>query len=491
MPFNPTTQRWEDDKGNPVPAPPGAPAPAPAVPAPLFGPKPEHESTTVVENRIMSPASEEARKNVALATGGVANAQDAVTDVKVEEAGRAATAASDEAALLTDQKNRQWEADQAEKRERDAWLADQKRGVEEDAAAKRKAGAARADYWKGNEAGEVAVALFRGIQEGAQAYQGRSGPTGVERIVEAKMDAHERKLVGEYEATAEARRLKKENYQEWERGRALVRIAAEKQNAAELATIRSHAEAFAKQLGPEKERAIGALSQKLEQLGNARLDQKLAAEGDQVFKRSTTNRDPTAGRATGAANRQLTNETIEAATAAADLERLAADQSRLIAKNGGDIPVTGADAADFETNQRAMAAALQKQFGKSDNDAILASKMEGAPTTWGKVWSQVPGVKDLDAVNPVLTYQTIMANNVRRSKAHAQTRIDIENKTAGASATAALGGRTPSVTEQAAANMGMKSPAAAGDGEVKTYKDKKGRVFQGIKQPDGKIREVQ
>lgn len=338
--------------GLPLPASPVSPAPPTAAPLVFPPARPLHESTSTSEQKIESPASAAARLGEVAAEEAVATAREAVTDVNARIAGTEAAGATAVAG--------QMKKDIAAKREREAndevkrqqFLDGLREGIEKRTEAKKKAGAARADFWDGNAAGEVAVAIFRGIQSGIQSYRGQSGPTDAERIVEAKLAAHERKLIGAWEAEEENQRLKKEDFDRWEAGRALVAAKAAAESAEEIALIKARAEAFAKSLTPEQQRAMGDLTAKLETLENRHRDRKFAEGYDKSVKFSSTNRSESGSG--GAAARADDTIAFDPKTGEPMFRTTTNQQAKEINSNGATIVKVTNDAREFAEIMRKL-----------------------------------------------------------------------------------------------------------------------------------------
>ena len=408
------TGQWVDD-GQPDPA-----AAAGTVAVPFFPPKPEHETTRVQEQRIESPQSAHAATQAAVASGAQLNANEQTAQVEAAESGVQQQEAGQKEAAFQALKVKQDEIEG----QRQTFITEAKAADAaeiKDAADKHiAAGRARADYWKGNAAGEVFAAILRGIDRAASSFRGESGPTGVDRILEEKISAHERALVGEWEASKEAHELKAADRNKYEAELARRRIEAANQSELEIKLIGARAEKASAALGPERAGAIKAQRDAGEMKAVAALEQKRAADYDLLTKLSQTDRSPTA---TAGSNRPLSTETRELAAAAEEYKRLQARQTELLNKNGGKFPpLDSEDGQEFDTNDKAMTTILQKPLGKADSDALKAEGLQAAPGKGGVI------LQALGRKQGVKNYKTsLRVNSVRLSK-DAQTKLALEGR---------------------------------------------------------------
>lgn len=412
---------------------------APAAPAavPVFPPKPVWEKTVSSSGKVESQASRDAERDLQLSQGKVDTAQEQVNDVTQQEAQVAAPFAQQAA----ESRRESMAAAKAVEDARRKYVEDAQReddaNIEEVKQAKIKAGEARKNFWAGNTAGFVLQHVLRGIGAGAAAWRKESGPTAVDKVFEEKLDAHEKALVGAYEATKEAQQLKKANNEAFLAELEKRRIFAANQSIASIDLIESELKAALAGLSPEKQKAAAALVQAAAEEARAKAKATRAAAYERTTEFRKTNRSET-GSGSTPRGQGLSAEGMEAADASAAYDRMAAEQEAMVKKHKG-FPLPGTpDAARFQNNETAMAAALQKQYGKSDNDAKLAEKTQGTPSTAAQIASQLPGVKELPIANPVNNYLATLNANRDRMKATANTRIAIENKAGGAAASAVV-----------------------------------------------------
>jgi hypothetical protein len=413
MKLNPATGQMEDD---------GIPDPAGVLPvAPIFPPKAAHEVTVTSEQRAPSAQSLTAAKDVALTTGAKLSAQEAVGQVEVAEAGIRNQAAGDEVTELERAKGEaaRQEAERAQFREQSR--ATLKQEIEEDAKKKIAAGRGRADFWKGNATGEVLAAFLRGIDRAASSFRGETGPTGVDRIIEAKIDAHEKALVAEWEASKEAHEKKAADRATYEIDLEKLKIFAAQQSGSELKLYAARRDKAIAALGPERAKAFSEMARATDAAAEARLDQRMAQSLDKIQKFEETRRSPTATAASSAI-RPLSTETKDIASGADEYARLQARQEELLAKHNGFPGLDTEDGQEFDTNDKAMATVLQKPLGKSDSDAEKAEHLQNAPGKGG-VFLQMLGRQQ-----GVKNYKTTLRVNANRLKKDAETRLGLEGR---------------------------------------------------------------
>jgi hypothetical protein len=426
--------------GSAAPAP--APAPAPVAPAAatpaaqaLFPPKPTYEDKTTVKTRVKSADDVAAEAQLAGAEGATDKAQH--TMGLLNAAG--ADADAEGAGKLVDEKRAEIEAHDQAAKERAAMIARHQAAddaeIEQVKQARIAGTGAREHFFDGRAAAKIYSAVLSGISVAAEGVAGRSGPTPVQRAFDEQISNYEKAEMGKADA------LQAEHEQK-SKGRANEaaesdRKAIERKNRALLSVdlIEDEVKAANAALGPDKAKAADALTTATANETRARLKQERGALYDKMIDRDVVNRSETSAGGAGA-NRQLSADTVDAATASADYDRMKKEQKEIIARNKG-IPVYGDDATKFETNTYAMEAALQKQFGKSDNDAKLAARIQGSPGMAGKLWSKLSGTNTVD------NYLAALESNGTRLKAHAENRIAVENKPSGAAASAVVNGQKP------------------------------------------------
>ncbi len=255
MVFDRATGQWKDDG---VPAA-GAPPAAPGIMAQsLFPAKPETEVTT--EAKTEGPQAAAARLGRTTAYGDQQVALDQQGDVMQAEARDKAAAAAAEVQAQQDEINARRDLEAKRVAERERLIADRQAKVDSEVDAKRKAGAAEADYWKGNDTGRILAAVLQGVGAAAGAVRGETGPSAVERVINTAIDRHRQKLVGEWEATKESRELKDADIAAWDREKDRIEREADRQSAVEtkLRTAKVE-EALSKHGGDKAEAQIAEL----------------------------------------------------------------------------------------------------------------------------------------------------------------------------------------------------------------------------------------
>lgn len=400
---NPVTGQLEDD-GQPAAAAPGM--------VPIFPPKPEHEAE--LSQRIEGEQSQTAAARAAVASGAQINANEQEAGVATqEEAIKGQQAGQTETALGALKTHLEQIENERQKFVADARASD---ATEiKDAADKHiAAGRARADYWKGNAAGEVFAALLRGIDRAASSFRGESGPTGTDRIIEEKISAHERALVGEWEASKEAHDLKAVDRSKYEGELARRKIEAANQSELEIKLIGARAEKAAAALGPERAAAVRAQKDAAEQKAFALTDLQRAQNYDLLSK--VTNRSPTSAAGAG----KLSTETRDLLTGAELYGQLAERNREILKQAKAGVPIQGPLATEFETNNKKMSTILQKPLGKSDSDASTARGLQSAPTL-----PAILGAK-IGIGSPVENYLKALEVNTRTLVAEANKAAALE-----------------------------------------------------------------
>ncbi len=349
MRFNPATNQLEDD--------------GTGTGITMFPPKPAHEQAVTTEQRVQGDLSQDAAKNVAVTTGAKQNAQEAAAAVDVAESGVRAKHAGDE---VTELERAKAEADRLEaERVRfvEAGRGAAKEEADQIAKSKIAAGRGRADFWKGNATGEVLAAFLRGIDRAASSFRGETGPTGVDRIIEAKIDAHEKALISEWEASKEAHESRKADRAAYEIDLEKRKIHAGVQSAAELKTYAARRDKAIAALGPERAKAFAALAAASDAAAEARIDQRIAQSFDRITKIEETNRTPTGGAGGGGG---LTAGQGELAGA---LTSITTELAKF-----KDAKVSQEALKTWQNNQTAMAGA-EKTAGQGMIGATLVNKL--------------------------------------------------------------------------------------------------------------------
>ena len=318
--WNPISGQYEDDPlAVGTPALPAAPAPlampnitppmgavgAGSSPGYVFPPPPAFESTVSSERRIRTPsgvaADETARRaasaQVAAETQGsqAGAAEDIARGAELEE--RASTLEGQQA------QNRLFEEEIARANAEGKSLDDE--GIKKNAELRKKANGAETSQWGGNRAGEVIAALLRGIDRTASSYRGETGPSGVDRILQSATAAHEKKLVGEWEASEDAERKRRSNHGEYLTELHRRKGTAAQESLIELQVIGLRGERALLTQAPEKRAAASAQFKSALEAAGARELQKREDARDTINRVSRTDRSLAEGDRGGAAQRGL------------------------------------------------------------------------------------------------------------------------------------------------------------------------------------------
>jgi hypothetical protein len=421
--------------------PPGTPPPAappasltPGVPAAsIFPAKPTYESKDTEKTRIKTAGDVAAEKAVADAEGATDAAQAKVGELNVKEAEAVKKGASDRVKADEARIKAHDDAEKARAELVAKNTADDDKEIEEVKAAKIKAGGAREHYYDNRTGAKIFHAILTGIAQGVQTYQGKSGPTPVDVILEEKYSALEKDLMGQYTALKESHDDKGKQRAASLAEEDRARVALNNRALLSVDLIENQVKEAIAALSPDKQKAANDLLQKSTAEARAKYKQQRQDAYARIHEHETVNRSETSSG--GASKQQLSNDTVEAAAAATEYKRLGAEQLALLQKHGGSVPLPGTeDGTTWDANERAMARAKQKSLGKSDNDAKLAEEAQGSPGTAKRLFSHVPGVGQITVDN----YKANLAANERQAEEYAKARINIENKPAGAAATAVL-----------------------------------------------------
>lgn len=479
MRLNPVTGQMEDD----------------GTGITMFPPKPAHERAVTTEQRAPSAESQEAARNVAVTQGARLNAQEAVSQVEQAEAGVRANTAGQE---VTELERAKGEADRMEVGR--VKFVEAARAADKDEIAQLTkeriaAGRAKADFWKGNASGEILAAFLRGIDRAASSFRGESGPTAVDRIIEAKMDAHERALVGQWEASKEARELKVADRAAYEIELEKRKIHAGNQSAAELKLYAARRDKALAALGPERAKALADLAAANDAAAEARLDQKIGQAYDRISKIEETNRTATsAGGGGGTTQGQgelagaLSSITVELKNfkdAKVSQDALKKWQSNQTAMAGADKTAgQGVVGSTLVNKLRDFKALPREEFegiGDADKNAIISRKraldqlskiMTGAAATDSEVkrreqiWLIQPGDSDEVIANKTQAFYDFVA---ARTVATGAAAPGVQRDLAAAKAAGAQPAAAPAPTFQ--------------EGETRTYQGKTYKIVGGKPQP--------
>jgi hypothetical protein len=489
--LNPSTGQMEEV--------PDEAGPTGTVVSSLFPAKSPYEKTVGSEQRAASPESLAATRNVAVTTGARLNAQEALGNVEVAEAGARSQAAGNE---VTELERAKVDADSNEA-ERVRFF-EQARGADKDeiddfvkkGIAK---GRARADFWKGNAGGEILAAFLRGIDRAASSFRGETGPTGVDRIIEAKIDAHERALVAEWEASKEAHQLKAADRAAYEVELEKRKIHAGNQSAAELKLIAARRDKAIAALGPERAKAATDLANATDAAAEARLDQRIGQSYDKIGKIEETRRDtpstispgvapideravpdPDTGQPMGLAPSKL--EGRDARKAYAALDGLRGWRERMTAflrKNGTTLndynPETSSEYGSLQTEAAGYLTVLNQSGVLNTSEFERYSKVV-APTGVASLFkSPDAAIRGIDQV---------MNGADGRYRSHVKSLVPTYGRTVRQQVEAKMKGEGAPAPKPAAAG----APAAP----IEEFTDKKtGQRFRGRRTPDGKIEAVE
>lgn len=260
----------------------------------VFPPKPAHERTITTEQRIISPESQRATAQMAVASGAQLNANEQQAGLETAESGVTVAGATDKESEI---KRLKLEQAAIAKEQDDHAKASAAADATEAADIAKKniaKGRANADFWAGNAGGEIFAAVMRGIDRAASSFRGETGPTGVDRIIQAKMEAHERALIAEWEASKEGAESRAKGRAYHAARLAEKRLNATNQSAVELQVIGARVDRGLAALGPERAAAARAQKDAAEMRAAALIEQK-RAEGYEELRRATeVSRSPSA-----------------------------------------------------------------------------------------------------------------------------------------------------------------------------------------------------
>jgi hypothetical protein len=438
---------------------------------------PEREISDSRERKVKGAETQAADAAVADATEDVIAASDAGGQTDERESLIKQYGAGELELHAIQGGNRQAELDEERKRSVADFLEQDRQEIDKVAKAATKKNAARVDFWKGNKAGEIFAALLRGIDRAASSFRGETGPTGVDRIIDAKIDAHERMLVGEWEKSQEARAMKKAAHGEFLSELEKRKIAATNQSQAELTALNARVEKYLAALAPEKAEAARQQWQADFQLAQARLNQKSAEGYDKVVRHAETRRTGGPGQApaiaTLANGEQVAVASPEEGKALAD-SKAQADSIRAQANEVikqiqgmdkgmlGTVKSVGAQRNDLNDVMEGFANTLAAKKGDASPRAVTAQK--------DRFW---PGVSE----TPEGLIERINAVAAEELRDH-----DARVKAAARAATPAA------PAAGAPAKPAGAPPAAAPGVETRALKD--GTKVRVRKRPDGKWEEV-
>jgi hypothetical protein len=492
--WNPITKMYEDDgtglsedpTGLSTPPPMSGPA-AVAPPVSAVGgggitintgtAPPEREISDSRERKVKGAETLAADAAVADATEDVIAASDAAGETDERESLIKQYGAGELELHAIQGGNRQAELDEERKRSVADFIEQDRQEIDKVAKAATKKNAARVDFWKGNKAGEIFAALLRGIDRAASSFRGETGPTGVDRIIDAKIDAHERMLVGEWEKSQEARAMKKTAHGDFLSELEKRKIAATNQSQAELTALNARVEKYLAALAPEKAEAARQQWQADFQLAQARLNQKSAEGYDKVVRHAETRRTGGPGQAPAIATlangeqvavaspeegKQLADSKAQADSIRAQANEVIKQIQGMDKGMLGTVKSVGAQRNDLNDVMEGFANTLAAKKGDASPRAVTAQK--------DRFW---PGVSE----TPEGLIERINAVAAEELRDH------------DARVTAAARAATPAAPAAGAPAKPAGAPPAGAPGvETRTLKD--GTKVRVRKRPDGKWEEV-
>ncbi len=198
---------------------------------------------------------------------------------------------ADKKVELVDQQGvRDWEADQEDEREDEAYKTHVRTLTEDRARKQIAAGRARADYFKGNFVGDIVAALVQSVAAGLHAMQGKDGLSPAERIFEQKYQDHEKALLAEYEASKAAAQDFKNDRPRWDAEKAARRAKAARDALHDVNMAVAVADRSLAKLGPDKVANAQEMKQALEARANAKFDLELSKGLREIRKYEKTDR---------------------------------------------------------------------------------------------------------------------------------------------------------------------------------------------------------
>lgn len=436
---------------------------------------PERETSFSEEQRRKSAASVAAGQAVKDANAEVIASRDAAAPVEDREALIRQYGAGEHELLAIQGANRQAEIEADRARAIADFREQDRQQIEQVAKAAKKKNEARVNFWEGNTAGKIFAAFLRGIDRAASSFRGESGPTGTDRLIDAKIDAHERMLIGEWEQEEKVRALKKADHEAYLSELERKKIEATNHSKAELEAMNARVEKYLQGLAPEKAAVARQQWQADYMAASARLDQKSEEGYDKVIRNAETRRMGGPGQTPAVAVDSKGNqvpvaseaEARDAASSKSQLDAVAERAQAAIkavqdAGEGtlGTVPWMGEGRRGIDGALESLATAIASRKGDSSPAAIRAEKARFWPSR---------GTKPTELVGDL---QRVLAEE---TSAH-----DARVKAAA---------RAPAATSQPAAPGAGAAPKPAGDGvETRTLKD--GTKVRVRKRSDGKWEEV-
>lgn len=450
------TQPEFDEFGNPIDPtmapPPGAPAPAPAMLpdptmnqvapgtdpgsggggtlAPILGmPQEQSKSINTNEQKVASPATQKQLDQAVDATGRAqaARAADQTAAFTRELAVRAAdeNQASEElasekqkATQIADAQRQRLEAEKAAQ----TTIAQAREQVDRDYAT------AGRNYWADRPmAAQIFAAIAVAASRRNQRIMGEDpDKSGVKAILDGAIDRDTKARMSTYlkskQYLEDAQKLPGKAKEAYE---AKLKQIQDSQ-AQELRIIAKEADVLKKSQKADPN-AVLAEQQVLEAEADRKDAEsmvKLLADYDRTGKNTRVDVDGQAG-----AGKPASEATRGLVTGSEQYDAMAARQKEIIAQSGGEIPIKGELAQEFETNDRKMAAILQRPLGKSDEDAKTAKKLQASPDWFDKARQEVGGLVGAGK-QPVKNYLTSLDVNAKQLREEATSMARGEGKLA-------------------------------------------------------------
>lgn len=399
-----------------------AASPIPAQTVFVASPKPEHERQISTQQAAKGKDTLAAEAKLTEAQAKVDAAQPLLTAEEAKEDRVTATAAAETVQAKRDEIERARLAEETRKKNVAERLRQDQELIEEEKRAEKESGNGHKSYWDGRPAAAIFTRILQAVGGALHSAAGKSGEDPVTRTLNSYMAAHEKRLKSVYEATKNANDAKREGFEKDEAEEIRQEIVAANQSMKQIDLIGEELKASIASLSPEKRKAAQALADAKLAESRAELARQAASKYDRLGKVEETQRSG------GAANAQATkppsDDTRTLAVGKDMYATLAAKNRAIIERNGGEVPITGEDAQEFETNDKAMAAILQKPLGKSDEDAKTARNLQATPGVWEKLRQEVGGSKQ-----PVKNYLRALEVNGKRLQEEASAAAAAEGKT--------------------------------------------------------------
>lgn len=314
---------------------------APTAPVSLFPPKPAQEVTTV--RPIVSAMGTEAIKQKELAAGEQMAAQENLGGVEKTIAERTAPIAQEKVGFLEQQQADAEARRLAREAEKARHLLGRDEQIKSEADAQVKAGNAKEDLL-GDGWGAFLAALLTGIGTAAHLFQGGSGPSPAERVLDKRIGAHKEKLMAKWEAEKATRELKDRDHAAYLEAQSAREDEISKDVQRQLQVYEARVQSVAAKMQPEKQQALTRLAT----AETAKIAAKEKEQDSQRFdaKQSVTTRTEALGAGPNGKLPAPGKEEIDM------LANLRTDRERL-KQLKGLILQSGENARDFRAVQKA------------------------------------------------------------------------------------------------------------------------------------------